>query len=48
MTMDMTMFSIRPDRDEVITGVQRRRRLTMEQELEIVKQTMSRVALHSW
>ena len=37
--MDMTMSSIRPTRVEVITGVQRRRRWTPEQKLEIVKQT---------
>lgn len=39
MTMDMTMSSVKPDRFEVITGVQRRRRWTPEQKLEIVKQT---------
>ncbi len=37
--MDMTMSSVRPDRVEVIAGVQRRRRWTPEQKLEIVKQT---------
>jgi transposase-like protein len=39
MTMDMTMSSIRPSRVEVLTSVQRRRRWTPEQKLEIVKQT---------
>ncbi|MEN9996782.1 MAG: hypothetical protein RL462_1558, partial [Pseudomonadota bacterium] len=38
-TMDMTMSSIRPNRVEVVTSVQRRRRWTPEQKLEIVKQT---------
>ena len=38
-TMDMTMSSIRPNRLEVVTSVQRRRRWTPEQKLEIVKQT---------
>jgi transposase len=37
--MDMTMFSIRPSRVEVVTSVQRRRRWTPEQKLEFVKQT---------
>ena len=38
--MDMTMSSsIRPNRVEVVTSVQRRRRWTTEQKLEIVKQT---------
>jgi transposase len=37
--MDMTMSSIRPNRVEVDTSVQRRRRWTPEQKLEIVKQT---------
>ncbi len=37
--MDMTMSSIRPSRVEVVTSVQRRRRWTPEQKLEIVKQT---------
>ena len=37
--MDMTMSSIRPNRVEVVTSVQRRRRWTPEQKLEIVKQT---------
>jgi transposase len=37
--MDMTMSSIRPNRVEVVTSVQRRRRWTAEQKLEIVKQT---------
>jgi transposase len=37
--MDMTMSSIRPNRMEVVTSVQRRRRWTPEQKLEIVKQT---------
>ena len=37
--MNMTMSSIRPTRVEEITGVQRRRRWTPEQKLEIVKQT---------
>ena len=37
--MDMTMSSIRPTRVEVVTSVQRRRRWTPEQKLEIVKQT---------
>jgi hypothetical protein len=37
--MDMTMSSIRPNRVEVVTNVQRRRRWTPEQKLEIVKQT---------
>ena len=36
--MDMTMSSIRPNRVEVVTSVQRRRRWTPEQKLEIVKQ----------
>ncbi len=35
----MTMSSIRPNRVEVVTSVQRRRRWTPEQKLEIVKQT---------
>ncbi len=41
MTMDMTMSmsSIRPTLAEVVTSVQRRRRWTPEQKLEIVKQT---------
>jgi transposase len=39
MTMDMTMSSIRPNRVEVVTSVQPRRRWTPEQKLEIVKQT---------
>jgi transposase len=38
-TIDMTMSSIRPNRVEVVTSVQRRRRWTPEQKLEIVKQT---------
>jgi transposase len=38
-TVDMTMSSIRPNRVEVVTNVQRRRRWTPEQKLEIVKQT---------
>ena len=37
--MDMTMSSIRPNRVEVVTSVQRHRRWTSEQKLEIVKQT---------
>lgn len=37
--MDMTMSSIRPTRVEVVTSVQRRRRWSSEQKLEIVKQT---------
>ena len=37
--MDMTMSSIRPNRVGVFTSVQRRRRWTPEQKLEIVKQT---------
>ena len=37
--MDMTMSSIRPNRVEVVTSVQRRRRSTPEQKLEIIKQT---------
>jgi transposase len=37
--MDMTMSSARPDRVEVVTSVQRRRRWTPEQKLAIVKQT---------
>jgi transposase len=37
--MDMTMSSIRPNRVEVVTSVQRRRRWTLEQKLELVKQT---------
>jgi transposase len=37
--MDMTMPSIRPNRVEVVTSVQRRRRWTPEQKLKIVKQT---------
>jgi transposase len=37
--MDMTMSSIRPNRVEVVTSVQRRRRWTPEQKLEILKQT---------
>ena len=37
--MDMTTSSIRPNRVEVVTSVQRRRRWTPEQKLEIVKQT---------
>ena len=37
--MDMTMSSIRPNRVEVVTSVQRCRRWTPEQKLEIVKQT---------
>ncbi len=37
--MDMTMSSIRPTRVEAVTSVQRRRRWTPEQKLEIVKQT---------
>jgi hypothetical protein len=38
-TMDMTMSSIRPNRVEVVNSVQRRRRWTPEEKLEIVKQT---------
>jgi transposase len=37
--MDMTMSSKRPNRVEVVTSFQRRRRRTPEQKLEIVKQT---------
>jgi transposase len=37
--MDMTMTSIGPNRVEVVTSVQRRRRWTPEQKLETVKQT---------
>ena len=37
--MDMTMSSAAPSRVEVVTSVQRRRRWTPEQKLEIVKQT---------
>ena len=37
--MDMTMSSAPPTRVEVVTSVQRRRRWTPEQKLEIVKQT---------
>jgi transposase len=37
--MDMAMSSIIPNRVEVVTSVQRRRRWTPEQKLEIVKQT---------
>ncbi len=37
--MDKTMSSIRPNKVEVVTSVQRRRRWTREQKLEIVKQT---------
>jgi transposase len=37
--MDMTMSSIRPNRVEVVTSAQRRRRWTSEQKLEIIKQT---------
>jgi transposase len=37
--MDMTVSSIRPNRVEVVINVQRRRRWTPEQKLEIVKQT---------
>lgn len=37
--MDMTMPSATPTRVEVVTSVQRRRRWTPEQKLEIVKQT---------
>jgi|GEM_PF-5809070 len=37
--MDMTMSSAMPSRVEVVTSVQRCRRWTPEQKLEIVKQT---------
>jgi transposase len=37
--MNMTMSSATPTRVEVVTSVQRRRRWTLEQKLEIVKQT---------
>jgi transposase len=37
--MDMNMSSATPSRVEVVTSVQRRRRWTPEQKLEIVKQT---------
>ena len=37
--MDMTMSSATPTRVELVTSVQRRRRWTPEQKLEIVKQT---------
>ena len=37
--MDMTMSSATPSRVEVVTSVQRRRRWTPEQKLQIVKQT---------
>jgi transposase len=37
--MNMTMSSATPSRVEVVTSVQRRRRWTPEQKLEIVKQT---------
>ena len=37
--MDMTMPLIRPNLVKVVTSVQRRRRWTPEQKLEIVKQT---------
>jgi transposase len=47
--MDMTMSSIRPNRVEVVTSVQRRRRWTPEQKPEIVKQTlMNQAALFLW
>jgi transposase len=36
--MDMTMFSATPNRVEVVTSVQRLRRWTPEQKLEIIKQ----------
>jgi transposase-like protein len=39
MDMDMTMSSIRPNRVKVVASVQRRRRWTPQQKLEIVKQT---------
>jgi transposase len=38
--MDMTMSSATPTLVEVVTSVQRRRRWTPEQKLEIVKQTV--------
>ena len=38
--MDMTMSSATPFRVEVVTSVQRRRRWTPEQKLEIVKQSI--------
>ena len=37
--MDMNMFPATPSRVDVVTSVQRRRRWTPEQKLEIVKQT---------
>jgi transposase len=37
--IDMTMSSIRPNRVEVVTSVQRRRGWNLKQKLEIVKQT---------
>jgi transposase len=37
--MDMTMSSATPSRVELVTSVQRRRRWSPEQKLEIVKQT---------
>ena len=37
--MDLTMISAKPTWVEVVTSVQRRRRWTPEQKLEIVKQT---------
>jgi transposase len=37
--MDMTMSSIRPNRVKVVTSIQRRRRWSPKQKLEIVKQT---------
>ena len=39
MTMDMDMSNLRTNKVEVVTSVQRRRRWTPEQKLEIVKKT---------
>ena len=40
--MDIAMYSIRPNRVEVVTSVQRRRRGTPKQKLEIVKKQSTR------
>jgi hypothetical protein len=46
--MEMTMSSLRPTRLEVVTSVQRRRRWTPEQQLEIVNKPMYQEALYHW
>ncbi len=46
--MDMIVFSATPTRVEVVTSIQRRRRWTTEQKLEIVNRTTSLAAPSRW